>query len=85
MWKQDWLFVYQRTTELLPNGNLVSGSHDNTIKIWDLKENKCVKTLEEQNYVNCLCILPNGHLASGNSEGTIKIWNLETGEVIRTF
>ena len=66
---------------------IVSGSHDKTIKIWDIKTAECLKTLEGHKYsVNSVAISPNGkYIVSGSSDSTIKIWNIKTGENIYTI
>lgn len=54
---------------------LLSGSWDNTIKVWDTENNVCTQTLtEHQDTVNCLEILPNNKFASGSEDGTVIIW-----------
>lgn len=62
---------------------LVSGSSDNTIKIWDLDkeftgeiELEC--EIEQQDAITCLKIFDNGKkLASSCQDDTIKIWKIE--------
>lgn len=41
------------------HGYLISGSYDTTIKIWDLKNFECIKTLEN---VNMIILLENYNL-----------------------
>jgi WD40 repeat protein len=59
---------------------LVSGSNDNTIKIWDLITYQIKATLVgHQNFVCTISICPDGNkLASGSYDETIKIWDLKT-------
>lgn len=60
-----------------PNGqNLVSGSSDQTIKVWELSTGKLVRTLTgHENLVNSVAISPDGQtLVSGSHDQTIKVW-----------
>ena len=78
-----------------PDGKfIVSGSSDDTIKIWDIKTGECLKTLEgHENSVNSVAITPDGkYIVSGDNYsfgeekgGTIKIWDLKTGECLNTL
>jgi len=71
---------------ILPNGNLASGSLDNTIKIWNPNTGSLVFTLKgHTNLVSTLAILSNGNLASGSFDNTIKIWNPNTGLLVYTL
>ena len=57
------------------NGNLISGSYDNTIKIWSLENKMCITTLHgHNNAVWDLTQLKNGKLVTGSWDKTIKIW-----------
>lgn len=60
---------------------LVSGSEDNTIKLWSLPEGSLLKTLEGHfGNVYTLAISPDGKLlASGGSDDIIKLWSLPEG------
>ncbi|MFM7407175.1 MAG: trypsin-like peptidase domain-containing protein, partial [Cuspidothrix sp.] len=66
---------------------LVSGSGDNTIKIWNLGTGQLIRTLSgHSERVRSVAISPDGKtLASGSDDDTIKIWNLGTGQLIRTL
>ena len=57
---------------------LVSGSEDNSIKLWDLATGECLATLEEHEAaVKSLAITPDGQLlVSGSADNTIKLWQL---------
>ena len=66
------------------NKYIVSGSCDNTIKIWDFKTKECLKTLEDSCYVNSLALSHNGkYIVSGNEDNTIKVWDFFTGKCLK--
>ena len=70
----------------LTNDDLVSGSADSTIKIWDIDVGVVKKTLAgHTSHVYVLDQLKNGDLVSGSWDKTIKIWNIEDGTVKRTL
>jgi WD40 repeat protein len=65
----------------LPNGQLVSGSSDSSIKIWDVATGAEVRTLEgHTGYVLALAALPNGQLASGSADKSIRVWGARRAE-----
>ncbi|MGK7901848.1 MAG: WD40 repeat domain-containing protein [Hormoscilla sp.] len=55
---------------------LASGSNDNTIKIWNLRSGRLLRTLTgHSGPVRSVAISPDGQLlASGSNDNTIKIW-----------
>ncbi|KAJ3548438.1 hypothetical protein NMY22_g1271 [Coprinellus aureogranulatus] len=58
---------------------LITGSMDNTLKVWDWRRGKCIRTLTGHTEgVVCLNFDSNV-LASGSVDSTIKVWNLRTG------
>jgi WD40 repeat protein len=79
---------------IFPDGKyVISGSSDQTIKIWDLKTGEEVFTFKnDKHWITALAITPDGKQlisASGGflslfdlSEFPIKIWNLEDGKEV---
>ena len=71
---------------VLPNGQLVSGSHDKTLRIWDVKSGDCEQILTgHTNIVKCVCVLPNGQLVSGSWDNTLRIWDVKSGDCVQTL
>ena len=75
-----------RCLQILPSGQLASGSQDNSIKIWDTTAATCLKIFQgHTESVLCLQILPSGQLASGSCDDTIKIWDSTASTCLKTF
>ncbi|MEB3277724.1 MAG: hypothetical protein VKK42_02230 [Lyngbya sp.] len=57
----------------------ISGSADQTLKIWDVETDQILETWVAHNKdVNTIAIAKNGEtLISGGSDNTIKIWRLQ--------
>jgi WD40 repeat protein len=70
----------------LSNGNLESGSDDDTVKIWNITSGLLVYTSTWHIWdVYTLVTLQNGNLASDSGDNTIKIWNTNTGKLVFTL
>jgi platelet-activating factor acetylhydrolase IB subunit alpha len=69
-WVRDMIFH--------PDGkHLISVSDDRAIKIWDLKEQRCIKTIADahEHFIQCLDFsVRNPHLATGSVDNSISIW-----------
>jgi WD40 repeat protein len=64
----------------------VSGSKDNTLRVWNPETQKTVQTLRgHTNSVIAITALPNGNCVSGSEDKTLRLWNTDTGEMIRSF
>lgn len=66
---------------VMHNGELVSGSWDTSIKIWNLDNGKydVKQSFHAHNSkVITLMAMPNGDLASGSWDRKIKIWDMRT-------
>ncbi len=71
---------------VLPDGRIVSGSDDKSIRIWDADTGECLCALEGHlDGVTCLALLPDGRIVSGSNDRTIRIWNADTGKSVRTL
>ncbi|MBW4643727.1 MAG: WD40 repeat domain-containing protein [Goleter apudmare HA4340-LM2] len=66
---------------------LVSGSRDQTIKIWDLETGELIRTLKgHKDEVCAIALSPDEEIiASGSADKTIKLWHVKTGELLATF
>ena len=66
---------------------ILSGSHDQTIKLWDLNQisssssnenDSCIQTyLDHTSRVLCLCLFDQQHFVSGSSDKTVKLWHID--------
>ena len=64
-----------RYIAVTPDGKIISGSFDDTLKIWDIATGKLLHTLEgHTDFVYIVRITPDGKIISGSFDGTLKIW-----------
>lgn len=74
--------------EFSPDGQiLASGSHDGSIKLWDVSSGKILNTLQGHYYsVISLAFSPDGSiLASGGWGKKINLWDLDSGSLIQSW
>ena len=66
---------------------VVSGSHDETIKIWDAATGREMQTLEgHRDWVRSVAFSADSKLVvSGSDDETIKIWDAATGREMQTL
>jgi WD40 repeat protein len=55
----------------MPDGRLVSGADDKTIRVWDLSTLREITRLEVDAAVPCLSVLPDGRLVAGDQMGRL--------------
>ena len=71
-----------------PDGTkVVSGSLDNTLKVWDLPSGRLLRTLRgHTDCVNTVIITPDGtKIISGSNDKTSKVWDFANGRLLRTL
>ena len=65
---------------------LISGSLDNTVKLWNLENNQCVITFEGHTEgVKCVEILNTRQIISGSLDKSLKLWNVNDGKCKKTL
>ena len=65
---------------VLPDGRVLGGSGDGTLRVWDPATGQCLQTLEgHSNPVSCAAVLPDGRVLSGSNDGTLRVWDPDTG------
>lgn len=65
--------------------HILSCSLDNTIKLWDIKTGKCIRT--QFGHVEGVWDIAadNFRIVSGSHDGKVKVWDLQSGKCIHTF
>ena len=62
------------------NDLVVSGSSDNTIRLWDIESGSCLRVLEgHEELVRCIRFDDN-RIVSGAYDGKIKVWDLNAAK-----
>jgi WD40 repeat protein len=75
-----------RAVAFSPDGStIVSGSEDQTIRVWDARDGTCLKTLTgHSGRVLSVVFSPDGRLlASGSVDRTIRLWDAVSGQCLR--
>ena len=67
--------------------HVVSGSADETVKVWELGTGRELRTLEgHTGWVEAVAVTADGrHVVSGSFDNTVKVWELESGRELRTL
>ncbi len=76
------------TVAVTPDGKyVVSGSRDNTVRLWDLATGREVRRFTgHKNWVGSVAVTPDGrHVVSGSTDTTVRLWDLATGKEVRRF
>ncbi|PQE18235.1 Vegetative incompatibility HET-E-1 protein [Rutstroemia sp. NJR-2017a WRK4] len=77
-----------RSVAFSPDGKIVaSGSHDQTIRLWDTTTGELQQTLEgHSDWVYSVAFSPDGKIvASGSHDRTIQLWDIATGELQQIY
>ena len=73
-----------RTLTVLPDGRVVSGASDNTLRVWDAATGHCLQTLKgHTESVICATFLKDGRVISGSLDQTLRVWDTATGQCLR--
>ena len=68
-------------------GNLLASGEDNTVKIWDVRSGRVLRTFSGfQQRVSSVAFSPDGRLlASGSDDKSIRVWHVISGRFIGTL
>lgn len=65
------------------DGRVVSGSVDNTLRVWDSATGQCLQTFKKHtDVITCVTVLSDGCVVSGSSDNTLRIWEATTGRCL---
>jgi WD40 repeat protein len=65
---------------VLPDGRVVSGSRDKTLRVWDASSGACERVLEgHSDSVECVAVFPDGRVVSGSEDSTLRVWDASSG------
>ncbi|KAM9317428.1 autophagy-related protein 16-1 [Gastrophryne carolinensis] len=67
---------------LLDNARIVSGSHDRTLKLWDLRNKVCIKTVFAGSSCNDI-VCTEQCVMSGHFDKKIRFWDIRTESIVR--
>jgi len=71
--------------------SLLSGSYDQTIRLWDKTSGACLREIHDSGFVTSVCFSPDGERAlsacieRGNPDHPFRLWHLRSGFNIRCF
>jgi F-box/WD-40 domain protein MET30 len=63
-----WALAYDKL-------RIVSGSHDNSVKLWDMESGRCIQTLEGHRGPVTAVALSDMKVISASDNGDIRIWD----------
>ena len=60
----------------LKSGKTVTGSYDETIKVWDINSLKCERTIIDEGEILCLLEFEENKILAGNKNNNIQLWDI---------
>ncbi|KNA09973.1 hypothetical protein SOVF_148630 [Spinacia oleracea] len=66
------------------NGRLLSSSVDNTVRLWKVGRNKCIRVFPHNDFVTCAQFNPvdDNYFISGSIDGKVRVWDVRRCQVL---
>lgn len=75
-----------RTVAAINQRQVISGSDDRTLRIWDLETGQTLRILNgHRGLVSAVAMAAERRAVSVSFDGTLRLWNLQNGNCLRTF
>ncbi|MHA7841651.1 MAG: WD40 repeat domain-containing protein, partial [Gammaproteobacteria bacterium] len=75
-----------KAVTVLPDGSVVSGSADDTLRHWDPQTEQCLNTWTgHTSTVWDVTVLPDGTVVSGSTDNTLRHSDPQTGQCLNTW
>jgi WD40 repeat protein/serine/threonine protein kinase/Flp pilus assembly protein TadD len=70
---------------VLPDGRAaVTGSFDDTLRVWEIPSGRALRTIEDAGWVLALAAVPDGRRVVSRSETRLHVWDLESETCLRS-
>ncbi len=63
------------------DGKIVSGSHDRTVRVWDMQGQELVVCRGHQHTVMSVCVMNDGKIVSVSLDATVRVWDMRGNEL----
>jgi WD40 repeat protein len=71
---------------VLPDGRVVSGSTDGTLRVWDVESGQTLQTLGgHSDWVSALAVLDSRRVVCNSGDKTLQVWDVESGQTLQTL
>ena len=72
-----------RIVVTLNEDTIIAGSDDNTLHLWDIPSQQCIRTFKGHTGAVSAALIHEGKLISGSADKTIRIWDITSGECLQ--
>ena len=63
------------------DGQIVSGSQDKTVRIWDMQGSQLAVCRGHQDWVSSVCVTNDGKIVSSSRDETVRVWDTEGNQL----